>query len=485
MGIKVKIMKKTYIKIIFSAFVTSLLACSVSKSEYSAKASKNNIILIVADDLGWSDLGCYGNRFIETPNLDKLAKSGLMFNNAYAAAPLCSPSRASIISGNNPSRINLTEHLHGYTPPTSAQKIVPPRIAPGLPPETTTIAESLKTKDYHTAHFGKWHLGSGLSSPINSGFDLVYGGGEEGLPKSFFYPFFWGKPYQDLLDDSKEGDYLDDKLTDKAISYISEKKDDKFFIELNFYSPHVPIEGKPDLVKKYTEKKKNIKGKPLNEPEYAAMVDNIDYNVGRLLQHLKATGLDKHTMIIFVSDNGGLTVKEVKAFAKHTPPTSNNPLKGGKGSIYEGGIRVPFIISRPGLKKNGEINQSALVTTDDIFNTCMQAVNSTEKSPDGLNIFDNKGLIADERILFWHFPHYSPQRGMPGAAVRYKEFKMIEWYETGKFELYNLENDIGENQDIADKSPEMLNYLKEKLTAWRKNIGVTLPAINPKYKSPN
>ena len=317
----------------------------------------------MADDLGRNDLASYGNQFIETPNLNALASEGIRFTNAYAAAPLCSPSRASIITGNNPARINLTEHLHGYSPPTPKQKLITPRIETGLPPQLTTIPEALKPAGYATAHFGKWHLGKGASSPASNGFDMVYGGGEEGLPKSFFYPFFNGKPYPDLLADTKEEDYLDDALTTKAISFMQEKKDTRFFLELNFYSPHVPIEGKPVLVQKYAAKRVVINYKGLPEDEYAAMVENIDYNVGRVIKFLKENALDKNTLVIFTSDNGGLNVEEVPAFAKHTPPTTNAPLRGGKGYLYEGGIREPWIMWMPSVVKKGRVDPT-IITTD-------------------------------------------------------------------------------------------------------------------------
>jgi arylsulfatase A len=469
-------------KLVFTVFISFCFACNNPNKLTAAKPiAKPNIILILADDLGRNDLACYGNRFIETPHLDAMAKEGMQFMNAYAAAPLCSPTRASIITGNNPARINLTEHLHGYTSAGPDQKLITPRIETGLPPQLTTIPEALKTAGYTTAHFGKWHLGSGPSSPAAQGFDMVYGGGAEGLPKTFFYPFFNGTPYKDLLADSKEGDYLDDVLTNKALQYISNKKDSSFFLELNFYSPHVPIEGKPALVNKYKQKRidKNYKGLP--EDEYAAMVENIDYNVGRLINHLKQNGLDKNTVVLFVSDNGGLDVQEVPAFAKHTPPTTNAPLRGGKGYIYEGGIKEPWIVWAPSIIKENK-TQHTLVTTDDMFNTCMHLANVKTKSPDGVTIvpllYGNK--IAG-RNYYLHFPHYSPQRGKPGAVIRNGNYKLIEWYEDGKLELYDLSKDEGETNDIAAANTELVQQMKAKLDAWRKNISANMPKNNPLY----
>ncbi len=463
-------------------FLLLFFSCSSIKKSENTLIQKPNIIIILADDLGWADTEPYGNKFIETPNLNKLAAEGIKFTKAYAAAPLCSPTRASIITGTNPARLNLTEHLHGYSPAPPTQKLITPRIANGLPTETTTIPEALKASGYQTAHFGKWHLGSGKSSPKENGFDTVYGGGAEGLPMSFFYPFFNGKPYPDLLADTKEGDYLDDALTNKTINYIGSQKDQPFFLELNFYSPHVPIEGKKSLVEKYEAKKRQLKTL-FPEPEYAAMVENIDYNVGRLISFLKENGLDKNTIVIFTSDNGGLNVQEVPAFAKYTPPTTNKPLKGGKGYLYEGGIREPFIFWSPGMGLKARTEKKAIISSDDIFNTCMQLANNTQKSPDGRSFVDIlKGGKQPLRTLFWHFPHYSPQRGLPGAIALKGRYKLIEWYETGQTELFNLDIDEGEQNNIASQKPDLVKTLKAELTLWKKSVNAQPAILNPAYK---
>jgi arylsulfatase A len=468
--------------VLLTLLTISGFTCNSSNKITSKKNTlRTNIILIVADDLGVNDVACYNNKFIETPNIDALAKEGVLFTKAYAAAPLCSPTRASIITGCNPTRINLTEHLHGYAAAGPKQKLITPKIEGGLPEQLTTIPEALKTNGYISAHFGKWHLGMGPSSPKAQGFDFVYGGGAEGLPKSFFYPFFNGTPYPGLLADTKEGDYLDDALTNRAIKFLDNNKGNSFFVELNFYAPHVPIEGKPSLVEKYKNKraKNNFKGLP--EDEYAAMVDNIDMNIGKLMAHLKASGLDKNTIVIFTSDNGGLHVEEVPAFAKHTPPTSNAPLRGGKGYIYEGGIREPLIIWNPTTIKNKI--EKTLATTDDFFNTIMQLTGTKNTSPDGVSLvplLENK-TIAD-RNLYWHFPHYSPQHGLPGAVIRKGNYKLIEWYEDGKLELFNLSKDEGEQNNIAAANTARVKDMKAALDEWRKNMNAKMPVANPNYK---
>jgi arylsulfatase A len=466
------------------SIVFFLLGCTASKKARvsGSLTQRKNIILVLADDLGRNDLACYGNPFIETPNLDAMAKEGMQFMNAYAAAPLCSPTRASIITGNNPARINLTEHLHGYAPAGPNQKLSTPRIETGLPPQLTTIPEALKTVGYHTAHFGKWHLGGGPSSPAAQGFEKVYGGGVEGLPNTFFYPFFNGTPYKDLIADTKEGDYLDDALTSKALQYIGHQKDSSFFITLNFYAPHVPIEGKPALVNKYRQKRVEKSYQGLPEDEYAAMVENIDYNVGRLLAYLKQQGLDKNTVVFFVSDNGGLDVREVPAFAKHTPPTINAPLRSGKGYIYEGGIRTPWIVWGPSVVKSNTGQQQTMVTTDDVFNTCMQLAHAKGHSPDGTSILPAlQGKPMAERNYCLHFPHYSPQHGKPGAVLRNGRYKLIEWYEDGQLELYDLQNDEGERNNIAAANPALVQQLREALNSWKKSVGAKPTAPNPHY----
>jgi arylsulfatase A len=480
-------LKNSTKRILFMKKITTFLSviiffnCHTTRQPEEANPKKYNIVLILADDLGRNDLACYGNTFIETPHLNQLAKEGILFKNGYAAAPLCSPSRASIITGNNPTRINLTEHLHGYTPASPKQKLITPKIESGLPPQLTTIPEVLNKQGYATAHFGKWHLGDGASSPAAQGFSMVYGGGSEGLPKSFFYPFFNGKPYPNLLKDTKEGDYLDDALTNKAMQFMTQKKDSSFFVELNFYSPHVPIEGKPDLVKKYQQKRaiQNYKGLP--EDEYAAMVENIDYNVGRVIDFLKKQGLDKNTIVIFTSDNGGLHVQEVPAFAKHTPPTTNAPLKNGKGCIEEGGIKTPWIVWMPALVKKAKV-ENTLITTDDVFNTCMALAGQKNKSPDGESFMPLlQGKSMADRPYFLHFPHYSPQHGKPGAVMRQGNFKLIERYETNTFELYDVSKDEGETNDIASKNPPIVSDMKAALDAWRIIMGAKMATLNPNY----
>lgn len=455
------------------------MGCGTAK-KIVTETEHYNVILLLADDLGRNDLALYGNEFIETPNLTAMAKEGLQCNNGYAAAPLCSPTRASIITGNNPARINLTEHLHGYAAPGPNQKLVTPKIETGLPAHLLTIPEALKKKNYVSAHIGKWHLGMGPSSPKNQGYGLVYGGGAEGLPNSFFYPFFNNKTYPALLADSKEGDYIDDVLTARAIKFLKNNKDSNFFLSLNFYAPHVPIQGKAELVKKYATKRAAGNYNALPNDEYAAMVQSIDENVGKIINAVKELALDKKTIIIFTSDNGALSVEEVPAFAKHTPPTTSAPMKDGKGYITQGGIRTPWVLWGDVIKEKGSVCNS-LISTDDVFNTVMELTGTNTSSIDGNSFVEiMKGREAD-RVYNLHFPHYSPQRGKPGAVRIEGNYKLIEWYEDGKVALYDIQADEGETNNLAEAMPNKVAQMKAALSAWRNMVGAKMCTPNPIY----
>ena len=453
-----------------------LLSCKYGKEELQ----QPNIILIVADDLGYSDLSCYGSPLIETPYLDQLAAGGMQFMNGYAAAPLCSPTRASIVTGLNPARINLTEHIHGHPPTPSTQMLVTPKTEQGLDTSLTTIPEVLKNQGYQTAHIGKWHLGGGATSPQFHGYDMVYGGSWAGLPATFFYPFFNGEAYPELKEDSKKGDYLTDVLTDKALRYIETNKEEKFYLSLCYYAPHVPIEGKEDLVEKYQAKADQI-GVALPNPHYAAMVEAIDNNVGRLMQKVEELGLSKNTLIVFTSDNGGLDVKEFPAFARHTPPTTNAPLRAGKGYIYEGGIREPFILHWKGVINHG-IHSAVPISTNDLFNTFSSLSKAKNRTSDGIDLSPLfQGESLPDRNLYWHFPHYSPQRGKPGGVIRSGDYKLITWYETDKVELFNLSEDIGETNNLAKQMQNKVQEMKYAFNLWKKEVGAIEATLNPEY----
>ncbi len=472
-----------YSTVIRFFFLSILVLTSSCKTDVIDGTSKlPNILMIVADDLGWYDLSCYGNEFIETPNLDQLAKDGIKFTDAYAAAPLCSPSRASLMTGLHPIRVNITEHIHGNQPPGPNQRLKTPPIAQQLKLEHKTIAEALKTKNYKTAFIGKWHLGGGKFTPDHRGFDVNIAGAWNGLPKSFFYPFFNPGEKPELQNSSKEGDYLTDVLTDKAIEYMSQQKDATFFMSLNYYSPHVPIEAKADLVEKYKKKRgTDTSESTMPNIHYAAMVESIDQNIGRILEKLEELNIDQNTLVLFTSDNGGLSVREVPAFAKHTPPTDNGMLREGKGYVYEGGIREPLIVRWPKVIKKTQINSTPVIGQD-FYNTFMDMVKIEEKTSDGVSLLPIfKGDSISRRGLLWHLPHYSPQHGKPSTAYREGDWKVIHFYEDDRYELYNVKNDVSESNDLSEVSTEKLEGLTSNMQKMLSDLEAKFPEPNPNY----
>jgi arylsulfatase A len=475
---------KIYIVLSIVLSAALLFSCK-SKITLPSQADLPNIILIVADDLGVGDLACYGNPLIETPNLDALAKSGIKYLNGYAAAPLCSPTRAAIMTGLSPARLHMTEHIHGHQPTPASQKWITPNVKQGLDSSLFTIPKMLRSVGYSTAHIGKWHLGEGSSDPLACGYQHKYGGSWAGLPNSFFYPFFNGNPYPELRRDGKEGDWLDDVLTNHAISYIIENTSNPFFISLNLYAPHVPIQGKKHLIDYYENKSKTIKTNRKINSTYAAMVHSIDENIGRLIAFLKAQNIHKNTLIIFTSDNGALSVEEVKAFAQHTPPTDNLPYRDGKGYISEGGIKVPFIFSWPAHIKPNQTTKDLAISTD-ILPTLAHITAAKTPALDGspLSIINYKLSIINYQLSIvnkcWYFPHYSPQRGTPAAAIRSGSYKFVIDYHNEKELLFNLDNDPQESTNLVTQSPILADSLKTQLTNW-----LALQAPQPISKNPN
>jgi arylsulfatase A-like enzyme len=459
--------------ILILTLLSIAFACTEDTADIPAKP---NIILIVADDLGWHDLGSYGNEFIETPHLDSMARAGIRYTNAYAAASLCSPSRAALMTGLHPVNVNITEHIHGPFRPSPKIPLITPNIDQSLKPSFTTIGEVMRREGYQTAYIGKWHLGGGPATPDNQGFETVYAANYHGLPNSFYYPFF-NHGMEDIKQDSKEGDYLTDKLTDRAISYLAEQ--DTFFMVLSYYAPHVPIEGPKDLVEKYIAKRGGETGLP--NPHYAAMVEGIDRNVGRLMQALKAQGKLENTVVMFTSDNGGLSVEEVPAFAAHTPPTDNGPLRAGKGYVYEGGIRVPLLLHWP--KYISQQTLDVPVVGSDFFATISALINRYDTTAEANVIVPGlRGAEPEaERTLVWHVPHYSPQGGKPASAIRQGNYKLIYFYEDQRSELYNLAEDPSEERDLSREQPERTARMLEALNAWKKKHNAQEPIPNPNY----
>jgi len=470
------------IRLILITLSVVLIGCSGTQNDETVtKAKKPNIILIVADDLGYSDLSSYGSPLIETPNLDRLAQEGMRFTRGYAAAPLCSPTRASIVTGLNPARINLTVHIHGNPPTPKTQKLITPKTAQAIDTALTTMPEVLSAAGYKTGHIGKWHLGGGPFSPQYQGYHMAYGGSWAALPGSFFYPFFGGDAYPELKADAEEGDYLTDVLTNRALKYIEDNKDTTFFLTLNYYSPHVPVEAKADKVAKY-EKKADSLGIEFPNAHYAAMVESIDENVGRVVKLVSELGLDENTLVAFTSDNGGLHVVSTPAFIEHTPPTINDPLREGKGTVYEGGIREPFIFRWKGKITPG-VESDAVITTNDLMNTFSALSESSYRTTDGIDV--TPALFGEElpsRKLFMHFPHYTHQGGYPGGTVHEGNYKLIHWYESDSLELYDVVNDPGETINIADQNIELVDKLYKDLQQWKQSINAHEVEPNPEYQ---
>ncbi|WP_235296934.1 sulfatase-like hydrolase/transferase [Portibacter marinus] len=434
------------------------------------------IILIVADDLGARDLACYGNTFIDTPHLDSLARLGAKVENAYASGPICSPTRASILTGLAPARIGMTEHLRGEPPVLPSQRLIPPANVSGVAKELPTIAKMFKNENYKTAIVGKWHLGGGDQNPDQYGYDYTYASSWPGLPPSYFYPFWNNNVFPELVADADEGDYLTDVLGDEAVQYINENQEDPYFLHLNFYSPHVPIMAKPELLAKYDSLRALNPSEKFPNPHYAAMVESIDINVGKIMDRLTSLGQMENTLVVFTSDHGGLHVEEVPDFAQHTPPTDNGELRAGKGYLYEGGIRVPWIMNHNIL----EGMNNPPIASADLFNVFAELINSEQRTVDGADLTTLSTFNSENpRALHWHFPHYSPQHGRPASTIIKGEYKFIRHYEGDFEELYKFQE--GERFNRSHLEPEIRQELSEELDLWLEKVGASSVENNADY----
>lgn len=408
----------------------------------------------------------------------KVTSAGPDATNAYAAAPCCSPTRAGVMTGRYPARLNLTTIIEGFRGDRapSDSPILPARTAPHLPHEETTIAEILRSAGYTTGIIGKWHLGKGEHGPRQHGFDVAVGAPHAGMPRSYFWPQWKGNP---AIEGRSEGEYLTDRLTDEACEFIESHHKRPFFLYLSYHSVHVPIEGKPDKVEKYEAKLRENPPKHgmHGNPHYAAMVESVDDGVGRVMRTLKRLAIDERTVVIFFSDNGGLC--HPSHVGKHTPATTNAPLRSGKGFLYEGGIREPLIFKYPGAVKPGAVCDEPIISTDFLPTICELAnIDETlwknDTQIDGMSL---KPLLADSEgklrreALYWHYPHFSSMGGRPSGAIRVGDFKLIKHFESGKLELYNLREDIGESVNLVGRMPEKAIALHQMLVRWQRSIG--------------
>lgn len=442
-----------------------------------------NFVFILIDDMGYADAGCFGSSLYETPNIDRLAATGMRFTQGYAACPVCSPTRASIMTGKYPARLRLTEWLKGTRSPKDSPVLTAP-YADELALEEVTIAEALHPAGYVTGHIGKWHLGGEGYWPQNQGFDVNVAGSQRGAPKSYFWPDWDDNP---PIKGTYQGEYLPDLLSNEACRFIEEHRDQPFYLNFCHYSVHIPIQAKADKIAKYEAKLKAHPPKPgaQNNPIYAAMIESVDDSVGRILDTLRKTGVADNTVVVFFSDNGGLSVPE----GPHTPATTNAPLRDGKGYLHEGGIREPMIVSWPAVIPAGSVCDAPVCSVDFLPTFCAIAGAKPESAGahdiDGVDIsrlFHDPRANLSREALYWHYPHFSNQGGRPGGAVRQGDWKLIENYEFGDLELYNLAQDISETTNAAKAEPERAQRMLELLRNWRKSVGAVMPPPNPAYR---
>ena len=462
-------------------------------------ATRPNILFILIDDMGWTDLGCCGSPFYETPHLDRLAQQGMRFTDAYAACPVCSPTRASILSGKYPATVGVTNFIGG----NARGRLIDAPYVRQLPTQETSLAAALRDGGYATWHVGKWHLGDEPCWPEHHGFDVNVAGCEWGMPKhGYFSP--WGNP---RLADGPAGEYLTDRLTDEAIRLIRAHDAGPFFLNLWYYAVHVPIQVKPDLIPKYQAKaaslgldrrdpfepgepfpcehkrdKRVIRRRFQSDPAYAAMVQNLDACIGRLLGTLDELGIADDTLVIFTSDNGGLATAEGS-------PTCNAPLAEGKGWMYEGGTREPLIVRWPGVTPRDSLCRVP-VTSPDFYPTLLEAAGLDPRPAQHADGVSVAGLLGggdrlDRDAIFWHYPHYGNQGGTPGCSVRCGDYKLIEFFEDRRVELYNLREDIGETRNLAPDQPDLARDLHARLRAWLAGVGAEIPQPNPDYHPPS
>lgn len=469
-----------------------LLALSATvTAQATDKKSPPNFVFILVDDLGWTDLGCFGSSFYQTPNVDALAASGMKFTNAYAACPVCSPTRASILTGKYPQRVGITDYINpaGGNQPENWKrktKMLPAPYTDHLALEEVTLAERFKDEGYATFFAGKWHLGDEGFFPQDQGFDVNQGGIARGGPyggKRYFSPYG-----NSQLTDGPDGEHLPDRLATETVKFMDANKDKPFLAYLSFYSVHTPLMAREDLKQKYLDIKSRIRLRgPIWGEEgprkhrlvqehavYAAMVEAMDQAVGKVLKGVEDLGLAENTVVIFMSDNGGLSTSEGH-------PTSNLPLRAGKGWMYEGGIREPMIVRAPGLTQAGTVCDSH-VTSTDFFPTMLELAKLKPSESDEMDGVSFVPALANQDFdrgpIFWHYPHYGNQGGQPTAAIRDGNWKLIQFYENDSVELYDLAADIGETKDLSDQNPERVAKMKMQLANWQESVGAKFATMN-------
>ena len=454
--------------------------------------SKPNFVFFLVDDLGYMDIGANNpDTFYETPHIDRLAREGMRFTNGYAASPVCSPTRFSIMTGKYPSRADATNFFSGRR----AGKFYPAPLQDSMPLSEVTIAEALQRAGYQTAFFGKWHLGDSAEYwPENQGFEMNFGGHHRGAPPGGYF-----SPYRNpRLKDGPDGEHLTARLADEAIAALNNFKESPFFLYISFYTVHTPLQAPPKIIAKYKAKAAQLGTGELPEFDreeqvwqtsqprrvrirqrhatYAAMVETLDQSVGRVLQALQNLRLDSNTIVLLTSDNGGLSTSEGS-------PTSNLPLRGGKGWLYEGGIREPYLIKWPGKTPAGSVCHAPVISMD-FYPTILEMAGlpqAEHQHLDGLSLvplLTQTGIIV-RKDLFWHYPHYSNQGGFPGGAIRSGDYKLIERFENGDVQLYNIQADVGERVNLAKYKPALTESMQKKLHNWYRKVNAKFLQAKP------
>jgi arylsulfatase A-like enzyme len=465
--------------------------------------ARPNIIFVLIDDMGWKDLVCYGSPFYETPNIDRLAKEGMRFTDAYAACPVCSPTRASILTGKYPATVGITDWIdaHGHIHPARGKVIDVPYLK-NLPTSEHSLASALRDGGYQTWHVGKWHLGGEGHLPQDHGFEKNVGGAHQGSPGKGGYFSPWTIPPLENAD-VPDGTYLTDYLTDQILDLLANKDERPFFLNLCYYQVHTPLQAKEEKIEKYKakatamgldevetfvdgehypcehKKDQRVRRRLVqSDPVYAGMIESLDESIGRILDALDESGQADNTLIVFTSDNGGLATSEGS-------PTCNAPLAEGKGWMYEGGTREPLMVRWPGTIEAGS-TCSVPVSSPDFYPTLLELAGLDpipQQHCDGMSFAP---LLRGETSLkrdgiFWHYPHYGNQGGTPGSSVRAGDYKLIEFFDDGRLELYNLRRDIGEEKNLAEREPEKRDELHALLKEWREKVEAKIPQPNPNW----
>jgi arylsulfatase A-like enzyme len=469
--------------------LATMLACS-------GNDRPPNVVLVIVDDLGWRDLGVYGSTFYDTPAIDSLARAGALFTQFYAASPVCSPTRASLMTGRHPARLGITNWIGGERDGPLLQAEYERQLAL----EEYTLGEAFRDAGFATGYIGKWHLGIAPYLPDSQGFDVTVAVNDGGQPSSYFYPYRDARtPRLDVpdLEDGTPDEYLTDRLTAEAVRFIESHDNEPFFLVLSHYAVHTPLQAPDELVRPYAERSQALRASdPGSVPEgpnaftklrqdhpvYAAMVERVDHSLGRLVETLDALGLADRTIVVLVSDNGGLSTMEGRETGM---PTSNEPLRAGKGWLYEGGIRIPLIVRAPAVEAGTVVTRPGV--TMDLFPTLLDLVGL---APLPAHHLDGSSLVpllvgADRKtapLLSWHFPHYHGSGNVPSGAIRAGDWKMIEWFETGAVELYDLATDSAEVVDVAAVQEAVADSLRALLTDWRAAVAAAMPVTNPAWE---